>query len=301
MISFLYLSKIFDSRLKKIVQHLDKITSQNRFIMKKYILLALLAVIFTTLSCSRKADYGSPNVDFETIKKSQSLWWTYHYKNIILSSDFVALDNTSNRISKELFLKNLNTGDFIALKLISTDSVYYKLYRLDKKSDQSIPDVIKSIADEAYKNFRMEGQVFPKFDFQDLNGIEYTNENTKDKIIVLKCWFMACAPCVAEFPQLNELVEKYKNRTDVVFISLAFDSKEKLDPFLLKKPFRYAVVPDQKQFTFYDLDIKSYPTHIIIDQNGIIRKVVTKADEMIDALEHDVLLKTGAVQLSATK
>lgn len=264
--------------------------------MKKYILVLLFVVLVATTSCSKKAGYGSPNVDFESIKKSQSLWWTYHYRNIILSSNFVALDISSNRISKGLFLKNLTTGDFIALKLMSTDSVYYKLYRLDKTSDKSIPDVIMSISAEAYKNFRMEGSTFAKFELTDLNGIEYTNENTKGKIIVLKCWFMACAPCVAEFPQLNELVEKYKNRTDIVFISLAFDSKEKLEPFLLKKPFRYAVVPDQKQFTFYDLDIKSYPTHIIIDRNGIIRKVVTIADEMIAALENDVLLKTDAVQ-----
>jgi len=266
--------------------------------MKKYILFLLFVVLMATISCSRKPNYGSSNVDFESIKKSQSLWWTYHNQNIILSSNFIALDNLSNRISKDLFLKNLTTGDFIPLKLTATDSVYYQLFKLDQTSDKSIPDVVKSVADEAYKNFRMEGKVFPKFNFQDLNGIEYSNENTKGKIVVLKCWFIACAPCVAEFPQLNELVEKYKNRTDIVFISLAFDSKEKLQPFLLKKPFRYAVVPDQKQFMFYDLDIKSYPTHIIIDRKGIIRKVVTSADEMIDALENDVLLSADASQRS---
>ena len=266
--------------------------------MKKYISFLLSVVLIATISCSRKPNYGSPNVDFESIKKSQSLWWTYHCKNIVLSSNFIALDHSSNRISKDLFLKNLTTGDFIPLKLTSTDSTYYKLYRLDRTSDKTIPDVIKIVADEASKNFRMEGTVFPKFDLKDLNGVEYTNEKTKGKTVVLKCWFIACAPCVAEFPQLNELVAKYKNRDDIVFVSLAFDSKEKLEPFLLKKPFRYAVVPDQKQFMFSDLDIKSYPTHIIIDKNGIIRKVVTSADEMIDALENDVLLNADASRRS---
>lgn len=208
------------------------------------------------------------------------------------------MDNSSNRISKDLFLKNLTSGDFIPLKLISTDSIYYKLFKLDQTSDRSITDVVKSVSAEAYKNFRMEGTIFPKFDLKDLNGVEYTNENTKGKTVVLKCWFIACAPCVAEFPQLNELVEKYKNRDDIVFVSLAFDSKEKLESFLLKKPFRYAVVPDQKQFLFYNLDIKSYPTHIIIDKNGIIRKVVQEADEMIAALENDVFLNADASQRS---
>ena len=264
--------------------------------MKKYILLALSVVVVLIFSCSRKPNYGQPNVDFESIKKSQSLWWTYQNKNIVLSSNFIAFDHSSNRISKDLFLKSLATGDFIPLKLTSTDSTYYKLYQLDKKSDKSIPDVMKSIAEEAYKNFRLEGTVFPKFELKDLNGVEYNTENTKDKIVVLKCWFIACPPCIEEFPKLNELVEKYKNHSDIVFISLAFDSKEKLEPFLLKNPFLYAVVPDQKQFVFYDLNIKEYPTHIIIDKNGIIRKVVTSADEMIDALENDVLLNADVKQ-----
>jgi SAM-dependent methyltransferase len=34
-------------------------------------------------------------------------WWTYHNDNIILSSDFIAIDNDSKMITKESFLKNL--------------------------------------------------------------------------------------------------------------------------------------------------------------------------------------------------
>jgi peroxiredoxin len=242
------------------------------------------------LSCAPKPNYGPPNVDFNRMEKSMSEWWVYHNQNIILSSNFIALDEASNRISKGDFLKNLGSGEFLPIKLTSTDSTYYQLFRLDKTSDKSIPEVIKLSGSEAYKNYKLEGKVFPTFSFRDLKGIEYTSENTKGKTVVLKCWFIACPPCIEEFPRLNGLVEKYKNRGDIVFISLAFDQKEALEAFLLQNPFRYAVVPDQKQFEFYDLDVKEYPTHFIIDRNGIIRKVVTKADEMIDALEHEVLL-----------
>jgi len=257
--------------------------------MRKYTFLALLILLQVIPSCSRKPNYGAPDVDFNRIKKSFSEWWVYHNKSIILSSNFIALDAESNRISKDLFLKNLTSGEFIALKLTSSDSICYKLFKLDQGSDKTISEVIKQSGEEAYKNFKLEGKPFPKFDFKDLDGVEYTNENTKGKIVLIKCWFIACPPCIEEFPRLNELVEKYKNRSDIVFISLAYDQKEALESFLLKKPFRYAVIPDQKQFEFYDLDVKEYPTHFIIDGNGIIRKVVLKADEMIDALEHDVL------------
>jgi peroxiredoxin len=257
--------------------------------MRKYTFLALLILLQATISCSRKPNYGVPDVDFNRIKKSMSEWWVYHNQHIILSSNFIALDSQSNRINKDSFLKSLTSGEYIPLKLTSTDSTYYKLFKLDQAYDKTIPEVIKLFAEEAYKNFKLEGKPFPKFDFKDLNGVEYTSENTKGKIVLIKCWFIACPPCIEEFPRLNKLVDKYKNRDDIVFISLAFDKKEALGSFLLKNSFRYAVIPDQKQFEFYDLDVKEYPTHFILDKNGIIRKVVLKADEMIDALEHDVL------------
>jgi hypothetical protein len=40
--------------------------------------------------------------------------------------------------------------------------------------------------------------------------------------------------CTAEFPEVNEMALKYKNRKDIVFISLAEDSPEELKAFLIK-------------------------------------------------------------------
>ena len=258
--------------------------------MKKYISFTLLVALLGSLSCTRKPNFGLPNVDIQSIKNDFGLWWTYHNTNIVLSSNFIALDNLSNRIRKEVFLKSLTSGDFIPLKLQSKDSVYYMLFKLEQTCAKSIRETIKSNSAQAYKNFSMEGKEFPKFNFTDINGNEFNNENTKGKTVILKCWFIACKACVAEFPQLNELAEKYKNRNDLVFVSLAFDAKNDLMLFLQKTPFSYSVIPNQKQFMENDLDLKSYPTHIIIDQKGVILKVVNTADEMISLLEHEILL-----------
>lgn len=257
--------------------------------MKNYILFTLLFALLVSLSCTRKPNFGSPNVDIKSIENDFGLWWTYHNNNIVLSSNFIALDNLYNRISKEVFLKSLTSGDFIPLKLESKDSIYYMLFKLDQTCATSIRKTIKSNSAHAYKNFRMEGKEFPKFNFTDINGIEFNNENTKGKIVILKCWFIACKACVAEFPELNELAEKYKNRNDMVFVSLAIDAKNDLEFFLQKNPFRYSVIPNQEQFMSDVLDLTSYPTHIIIDQNGKIRKVVNTADEMISTLGNEVL------------
>lgn len=254
--------------------------------MKKIILLTFSIAILSLMSCSEKPDLSGPNVDFKNIEKDYMKWWTYHYNNINLSSDFIAIDNSSNIIGKEDFLKNLTSGDFIPLKLISKDSTtYYRLFKLDQTSEKGIRNTIRNTSANAYKNFKMEGKNFPDFNFKDLNGVEYNNENTKGKILIFKCWYIACTACVAEFPKLNELVEKYKNRNDIVFISLAFDSKEKLNQFLSQKAFRYSVVANQEKFIKEELSIGMYPTHLIVDRNGIIKKVINRADELILSLK----------------
>ena len=228
---------------------------------------------------------GNPNVNVKLLERSFSDWWKYHNQNIRLSSDFVALDNDDRKISKENFLKKLISGKYIPVKLICSDSICYKLYQLESSSDKSIPEVIKFAAGEALHNFEMEGKAFPPFSFKDLNGAEYTSGNQKGKILVVKCWFIACPPCLEEIPKLNGIVEKYRKRSDIVFLGLAYDSKNELDKFVLKRPFLYTIIPNQKHFEFSVLDVKSYPTHIIVDQNGTMRKVVNSAEEMIEFLD----------------
>lgn len=247
--------------------------------MKKYILLLLLLSQFIIVSCSEKSGYGQPDVNVENLQKDFMKWWTYYNERIDLSSDFIAIDNSSNKISKEAFLQSLTTGKYIPLKLIPKDTskIYYQNYKLIETADKGINDAIKYASIVEYEHYKMEGHKFPKFSFTDLNGRIYTNENTKGKFVVLKCWYINCKACVAEFPDLNEIVKQYKNRDDVVFVSLAFDKADALNEFLLKKPFSYATVSDQKLYLMDTLKVSLYPTHFIIDRNGDIIKVVNRA------------------------
>ena len=71
--------------------------------MKKISILFFIMLIF--ISCSGQTKYGEPEVNPIAIQSKFMDWWSYHYKNIMLSRDFVALDITSKEISKEAFLK----------------------------------------------------------------------------------------------------------------------------------------------------------------------------------------------------
>lgn len=251
--------------------------------MKKSITIIIAFLIFTSSFSQTK--FGNPEVYPTQIQKSYTEWSVYQNKNIMLSRDFTALDSSSKEISKEAFLDQLANGNFIPIRLKSEDAVYYyKLFKILPKTDTSIKATINQIGFDAYKNFKMEGTVFPPFSFKDLEGNLVSNESMKGKIIVIKCWYIHCTPCIKEFPQVNKLVEEYKDRKDIIFMSLAEDSPEQLKTFLARKPLSYSVIPDMKVYMNEALQLNSFPTHFILNKEGLISKVLPNFESLEVAL-----------------
>ncbi|MFZ0596209.1 MAG: TlpA disulfide reductase family protein [Flavobacterium sp.] len=243
----------------------------------------IIFLIFT--SCFSQKNHEIPEVDPIQIQSNFSKWSAYQSKNIMLSRDFTALDSNSKEISKESFLDQLANGNYIPIQLKSEDSkYYYKLFQIQPNSDTSIKATINQIAFDALKNYKMEGTPFPKFSFKDLNGNMVSNESMKGKIIVIKCWYIHCTPCIREFPQVNQLADEYKDRKDILFISLAEDSPEQLKAFLAKRPLKYEVIPNMKVYMNEALQLNSFPTHFILNKEGLIAKVLPNFESLEVAL-----------------
>lgn len=148
----------------------------------------------------------------------------------------------------------------------------------------------------------LEGQKAPFFKASNMNGTEYDLENLRDKIVVVNLWGTFCAPCIAEMPKLNALVDKYKDK-NVVFLAPAVDDKTLLDGFLKKYEFKYQVLPSSfgiieqyapkqkgktpdKSGSF----VMALPTHLIIAAEGTVIKHFwgyseKTADELSETIE----------------
>ncbi|MFD0993681.1 TlpA family protein disulfide reductase [Tenacibaculum geojense] len=224
------------------------------------------------------------SIDISSFITDVKTWENYYKENIDLSYDFIPLNADGEEIEKEDFLTELQTGNYIPVKLPEME-VMYQLQTFDPKLHQKISKAIKSSASLHYTYYMKEGRSFPIFDFKDLYGNEYNTENTLGKITVIKCWFINCKVCVEEFPKLNELFDRYEGYEDLVFFSLAFDEPNKLRKFLAKKPFRYPVIAKQKDFMNDQIGVKQYPTHIILDEYGNVLKMVNNVDSLITTLD----------------
>jgi len=248
-------------------------------------MMRVLAVLFAFLllvsSCKEEKKYGEPVVKPEAIFKSFMNYLVYNDRYVQLWDDFIPLDEAETIITKKAFLEKLNTGEYLPLMLSSNDSTaYYQLLKIPATADGSISSAVKRFAQIDRDFFEMEGKELPSFNFTDLNGNVYNKETIKGKTLVLKCWFINCVPCVKEMPELNQLVKQYRNRNDLLFVSLAFDSPEKLKTFLTKTKFDYAVVGDQEDYLLNQLKISGYPTHLLVNDEGKILKVVNNYKQL---------------------
>ena len=111
----------------------------------------------------------------------------------------------------------------------------------------------------------------PSFSVTSLDGEALESRSLRGKVVVLNFWFIGCAPCRAEIPGLNKLVDEFDQR-DVVFIAFATDNEAPLRSFLEESPFKYKIVPAAHE-TIGKFNVSAYPTHVIIDQNGNVDTV----------------------------
>lgn len=111
------------------------------------------------------------------------------------------------------------------------------------------------------------GKKFDAFSAYDMNGSLVDTKQLKGKVLVINFWFTTCPPCKAERPYLNQIVDDYKSDPNVVFIAVALDPKELLEPYLKEHEFKYTVIPGGKKIAD-SYDIPGYPTQVIVDKEG---------------------------------
>jgi thiol-disulfide isomerase/thioredoxin len=117
----------------------------------------------------------------------------------------------------------------------------------------------------------LTGKAMPDFKVTDISGNEWSLKDLKNRIIVLNFWFVECAPCIAEIPSLNKLVENYRSSNKVVFLSFANTSKDKMQKFLERKNFNYHHVAKEESIKYLnDWGISSYPQNVIIYKGKIM-------------------------------
>jgi len=183
---------------------------------------------------------------------------------ITIDENTLIKDESGNKIDVLKLMELLNSAEWTMDPVRDEDGnlLYMQMRKAteEERKEMGLTSMLPDSAD-------IIGKRAPDFTMTDLNGHEISSETTKGKVVVLNFWFVSCKPCIAEIPELNEVYKTYKNNSDVVFASITFDKKEKVDVFLEKHPLQYPVVSDAKEICTL-FKTSGYPTNLVIDKNG---------------------------------
>ena len=182
----------------------------------------------------------------------------------ISAKDMVVKDSTGQIYPLEIWQALLFKGN-------------YGLKPEDPKDKNTAFLLVKLTEEEARKkldkmpkprpsNSFKDGQNIRLFNETDLDGNKIKLKDSAGRIIVLNFWFINCPPCRKEIPDLNNLVDSF-SKDGVIFVGVALDQHSDLKNFLKQMPFQYRIIANGR-YLASDYKITSYPTHVIIDQEG---------------------------------
>lgn len=215
--------------------------------MKKLVLVLLLAITLNVYAQEQKVTL--PKITDKTVIKGED---GTNYPYAIWSK----LMQTG-----QYGLKPAPDGEFILFRLSPEQAE--RNIELRKNAVLNMP---KPRTSEAF----VEGEKFKADRFTSLDKSKFDLKTNTDKVYVINFWFIDCAPCKKEIPELNELVKQYKDNKDVVFLAIALDGAVDLNSFLKTMPFDYQIIPDGRYYA-QKYGVKGYPTHVIVGKDGLIK------------------------------
>jgi thiol-disulfide isomerase/thioredoxin len=125
----------------------------------------------------------------------------------------------------------------------------------------------------------------PDFKLDDLDGKPLTLSAAHGKVILLNFWATWCGPCRAEIPDLIELQTKYKDRLQIIGISVDDDDADAVKKVVTQTGINYPVAMASPEVRMQYGGIVALPTSFVLDTEG---RVVQKHEGLHDPLLYEI-------------
>jgi thiol-disulfide isomerase/thioredoxin len=120
--------------------------------------------------------------------------------------------------------------------------------------------------------FASNPQPMPAFLVNDIAGNPVSTAAWKGKVVLLNFWATWCPPCRAEVPVLVDLANRYKDRIQIVGVSLD-DGPEEVQQFVKEQGINYPVVMASREIVAEYGGVPALPTLFVVNPDG---KIVQK-------------------------
>lgn len=114
------------------------------------------------------------------------------------------------------------------------------------------------------------GAVLPDLALGLMDGTATQTAILRGRVLVFNTWYIGCAGCMVEMPELDSLAARYAGRDDVAFLALSPNEPSAVRTFLRKHRFGYTQARENAQTIALFQTEEGYPRNVIVDANGVV-------------------------------
>jgi len=232
----------------------------------------------------------SPTVNMESLINSDVLWSLNVYYNHLFAihrknAGPMSLKNMDSLMIQKI-IANPNESNFVK-ELLLTGQLNRSLTRFDISLYENSRDLISEYINSNFLSVPLETNynkikapvLASELEVEEISDKSAVNiwakilNEGKGKVIYIDCWATWCAPCIAEFPNSNDMIRNLKGE-NIEFVFLNFDSKEEQWKKAISiheiKGKQYFLNKKQGAYFKELLKFSGFPNYIIINQKGQI-------------------------------
>ncbi|MGZ4814278.1 MAG: redoxin family protein [Terriglobales bacterium] len=120
--------------------------------------------------------------------------------------------------------------------------------------------------------------VAPDFTVTCESGKKISYSELAGKVVVIDFWATWCPACRAALPEMKELIKKYPSDKLVVISASADQDENAWRDYITKKEMTWPQVLDKDDSLTTVFGVNAFPTYIVIDGDGFIRKRIVGTD-----------------------
>lgn len=127
-----------------------------------------------------------------------------------------------------------------------------------------------------------DAQTAPDVQFTTLDGEQFTTQDLRGKVVLVKFWATNCTTCVAQMPSNIENYNNLKDRGyDTIAVAMKYDPPNYVKNFTESRQLPFKVVIDSTgELAQAFGDVRLTPTAFLIDKQGnIIRRYLGNYDK----------------------
>jgi len=164
----------------------------------------------------------------------------------------------------------------LALELRPSGSVAHRIVLANSAPHNSRPAAqehqpgLSSDGSQLIIRFASNPQPMPPFLLNDLDGDILSTASWRGKVVLLNFWATWCPPCRDEIPELIELSKRFKDRLQIVGVSMDDAPPDEVLQFARNMGMDYPIVMGSRTLSMEYGGVPALPTSFLVNTDGRI-------------------------------